>query len=354
MTSLSSSLLKWFKIHGRHDLPWQKNISPYRVWVSEIMLQQTQVKTVIPYYKRFIERFPQINDLSSANIDQVLYLWTGLGYYARARNLHKTARILTSQYDSQFPDTVEDLETLPGIGRSTAGAILALSLNKRAPILDGNVKRVLTRFYSIPGWPEQTKTKNQLWEIAEKNTPLKNFAQYTQAIMDLGATVCKRSKPDCCRCPLEHTCNAYTLNKVEDYPSKKPKKKPMPIKKICMYVFENEFGEVLLERRPPQGIWGSLYSFPEKREQKDDTTSSKTIKHLNSKSRSSEDFELKSLRHTFSHFHLDIQPTLLKVSKRELEIDDSARWVWYSLNNPSELGLAAPVKNLLSTLSARN
>ena len=301
-----------------------------------------------------MERFPQINDLSSANIDQVLYLWTGLGYYARARNLHKTARILTSQYDSQFPDTVEDLETLPGIGRSTAGAILALSLNKRAPILDGNVKRVLTRFYSIPGWPEQTKTKNQLWAIAEKNTPLKNFAQYTQAIMDLGATVCKRSKPDCCRCPLEHTCNAYTLNKVEDYPSKKPKKKPMPIKKICMYVFENEFGEVLLERRPPQGIWGSLYSFPEKRGQKDDTTSSKTIKHLNSKSRSSEDFELKSLRHTFSHFHLDIQPTLLKVSKRELEIDDSARWVWYSLNNPSELGLAAPVKNLLSTLSARN
>ena len=354
MTSLSSSLLKWFKIHGRHDLPWQKNLSPYRVWVSEIMLQQTQVKTVIPYYRRFIKRFPQINDLSSANIDQVLYLWTGLGYYARARNLHKTARILTSQYDSQFPDTVEDLETLPGIGRSTAGAILALSLNKRAPILDGNVKRVLTRFYSIPGWPEQTKTKNQLWAIAEKNTPLKNFAQYTQAIMDLGATVCKRSKPDCCRCPLEHTCNAFTLNKVEDYPSKKPKKKPMPIKKICMYVFENEFGEVLLERRPPQGIWGSLYSFPEKRGQKDDTTSSKTIKHLNSKSRSSEDFELKSLRHTFSHFHLDIQPTLLKVSKRELEIDDSARWVWYSLNNPSELGLAAPVKNLLSTLSARN
>ena len=318
------------------------------------MLQQTQVKTVIPYYRRFIKRFPQINDLSSANIDQVLYLWTGLGYYARARNLHKTARILTSQYDSQFPDTVEDLETLPGIGRSTAGAILALSLNKRAPILDGNVKRVLTRFYSIPGWPEQTKTKNQLWAIAEKNTPLKNFAQYTQAIMDLGATVCKRSKPDCCRCPLEHTCNAFTLNKVEDYPSKKPKKKPMPIKKICMYVFENEFGEVLLERRPPQGIWGSLYSFPEKRGQKDDTTSSKTFKHLNSKSRSSEDFELKSLRHTFSHFHLDIQPTLLKVSKRELEIDDSARWVWYSLNNPSELGLAAPVKNLLSTLSARN
>ena len=224
MPSLSSSLLKWFKIHGRHDLPWQKNLSPYRVWVSEIMLQQTQVKTVIPYYKRFMERFPQINDLSSANIDQVLYLWTGLGYYARARNLHKTARIITSQYDSQFPDTVEDLEKLPGIGRSTAGAILALSLNKRAPILDGNVKRVLTRFYSIPGWPEQTKTKNQLWAIAEKNTPRKNFAQYTQAIMDLGATGCKRSKPDCCRCPVEHTCNAYTLNKVEDYPSKKPNK----------------------------------------------------------------------------------------------------------------------------------
>ena len=353
MTKFSSNLLKWFKTNGRHNLPWQENISPYRVWVSEIMLQQTQVKTVIPYFKSFMERFPTVESLSSANIDQVLHLWTGLGYYARARNLHKTSIIVTTKFDGQFPNAVDELVSLPGIGRSTAGAILALSMNKRASILDGNVKRVLTRFFLVQGWPEQTKVKNQLWELADRTTPVKNFSQYTQAIMDLGATVCKRSNPECLRCPLNNECKAYTTNQVENYPSKKPKRL-IPTKKVCMYILENELGEILLEQRPSEGIWGALYSFPEKLPTigvKEYTESSK--KPCSKTARPSENY-LKTIKHSFSHFHLEIQPRLVKVAKNEFKINDSAHRVWYSLENPAALGLAAPVKKQLAELSARN
>ena len=352
MSNFSSSVLRWFKTHGRHNLPWQKNVSSYRVWVSEIMLQQTQVKTVVPYFERFMKRFPEVDDLSSATTDQVLHLWTGLGYYARARNLHKTARIITSEHDSLFPRTVDELLLLPGIGRSTAGAILALSMNERAPILDGNVKRVLARFYSIQGWPEQKKVKEQLWEIAEQNTPLKDFSQYTQAVMDLGATVCKRSNPDCLKCPLNSACSAYKHNEIRNYPGKKPKK-PIPVKKVRMYVFENELGEFLLEQRPPKGIWGSLYSFPEELELNKLKKNIETSNIVRLESASAEESNLQPIRHTFSHFQLEIQPKLLKVLKNEFVTNDSIHWVWYSFQNPVELGLAAPVKKLLSTLSAR-
>ena len=349
MTEFSSNLLKWFKTSGRHDLPWQKNVNPYRVWVSEIMLQQTQVKTVVPYFERFMERFPTIDSLSLASIDQVLHLWTGLGYYARARNLHKTSIIIASELDGQFPDTVDELVSLPGIGRSTAGAILALSMNKRASILDGNVKRVLTRFFLVQGWPEQTKVKNQLWEIADRNTPLRNFSQYTQAIMDLGATVCKRSSPECLCCPLKSECKAYNSNQIQNYPSKKPKRL-MPTKKVCMYIVKNELGEILLEQRPPEGIWGALYSFPEKL-----PTSRENEKPMSSKNHSSQltipsENCLSTIRHTFSHFHLEIQPKIVKVSKNEFTLDDSTHRVWYSLKSPPTLGLAAPVKKLLAEL----
>ena len=349
MTKFSSNLLKWFKTSGRHDLPWQKNVNPYRVWVSEIMLQQTQVKTVVPYFERFMERFPTIDSLSFASIDQVLHLWTGLGYYARARNLHKTSIIIASELDGQFPDTVDELVSLPGIGRSTAGAILALSMNKRASILDGNVKRVLARFFLVQGWPEQTKIKNQLWEIADRNTPLRNFSQYTQAIMDLGATVCKRSNPECLCCPLKSECKAYNSNQIQKYPTKKPKRL-MPTKKLCMYIVKNELGEILLEQRPPEGIWGALYSFPEKL-----PTSRENEKPMSSKNHCSQSAIpsencLSTIRHTFSHFHLEIQPKLIKVSKNEFKLDASTHRVWYSLEKPASLGLAAPVKKLLAEL----
>ena len=352
MSDFSSSLVRWFKTHGRHNLPWQKNVTPYRVWVSEIMLQQTQVKTVIPYFEKFMKRFPSVDDLSSASADQVLHLWTGMGYYARARNLHKTAKVIANEHDGLFPKTVDELVKLPGIGRSTAGAILALSMNKRAPILDGNVKRVLARFYSIEGWPEQAKVKNRLWDIAEQNTPLKSFSQYTQAVMDLGATVCKRSNPHCLECPLNSGCDAYKLNEIQNYPGKKPKK-PIPVKRVFMYILENEFGEILLEQRPPSGLWGSLYSFPEAIELKEFRKNLETGKKLRFKSTHAEESNLEPFRHSFSHFQLEIQPKLLKVLKNEFETNDSIPRVWYSFQNPVELGLAAPVKKLLSSLSAR-
>lgn len=204
----SAAVLDWFDQHGRTDLPWQAEKTPYHTWISEIMLQQTQVATVIPYYQRFVKRFPDVHSLAAAEIDQVLHLWTGLGYYARARNLHKTALIVSQTLEGQFPDTLEGLEQLPGIGRSTAGAILSIATGKRAAILDGNVKRVLARFYAIEGWPGQPAVTRTLWELAERNTPHQRVGDYTQAMMDLGATLCTRSKPGCLLCPLQQDCKA--------------------------------------------------------------------------------------------------------------------------------------------------
>ena len=339
MKDFPQKVLNWFHEHGRHDLPWQKNPTPYRVWLSEIMLQQTQVATVIPYYQRFMERFPTVEELAHADIDQVLHLWTGLGYYARARNLHKAAQVIVSEHKANFPKVVEELEQLPGVGRSTAGAIAALSMNVHAAILDGNVKRVLTRFHAIEGWPEQSKIKKELWQIAEAHTPKKEVAAYTQAIMDLGATVCTRSNPLCNRCPLKDECSALNSDKVSDYPGKKPKKK-LPVKSVAMYIFQNEQGEVYLEKRPPSGIWGSLYSFPE------NNGDAKTGFALTRKRKS-----LDPLRHTFSHYHLDIQPELVTVKKIANQMAESDRWVWYPLDHSVEVGLAAPVKKLLSALN---
>lgn len=320
-------------------MPWQKNPTPYRVWLSEIMLQQTQVATVIPYYQRFMERFPTVVELSDADIDQVLHLWTGLGYYARARNLHNAAQIVVSDFNGTFPNSVEELEQLPGIGRSTAGAIAALSMNIHAAILDGNVKRVLTRFHAVEGWPEQSKIKSELWNLAQAHTPKKDVAAYTQAIMDLGATVCTRSNPLCIKCPLKDHCKAFNTNTVSNYPGKKPKK-TLPVKSVAMYIFQNEEGEVYLEKRPPTGIWGSLYSFPE------NNGDAKNGFALTRKRKS-----LEPLRHTFSHYHLDIQPELVTVKKNTKQVAESDRWLWYPLDHSVEVGLAAPVKKLLTALN---
>lgn len=350
MNNFSDKVLTWFESHGRRDLPWQVNPNPYSVWISEIMLQQTQVATVIPYYQRFMDRFPTVSALAYADIDQVLHLWSGLGYYARARNLHKTSQLIVTEHNTKFPESVEALESLPGIGRSTAGAIAALSMNKHAVILDGNVKRVLTRFHALGGWPDETQTKNSLWKLAEKKTPKKNVASYTQAIMDLGATVCTRSNPKCTQCPLNNNCSAFISNTVNNFPERKPKK-ALPNKSIVMYIFRNELSEVLLEKRPPNGIWGSLYSLPEAITNKDNKIVGRKLpgiklqipaKHPNS--------YLKPLKHTFSHFRLTIRPELIEIVKDQCKVNDSNRWLWYPLDHSLEIGLAAPVEKLLHQL----
>lgn len=345
-----SQVLDWFDQHGRHDLPWQKNPEPYRVWVSEIMLQQTQVSTVIPYFQRFMDRFPGVEDLAAADTDQVLHLWTGLGYYARARNLHKAAQIVSRDYQGRFPGSVDELQALPGIGRSTAGAIAALAMNIQAPILDGNVKRVLTRYFAINGWPEKTAVKNQLWEIAEQLAPARRVAHYTQAMMDLGATVCLRSKPLCQQCPLAADCQAFKQQLTAEIPGKKPRK-TLPVKSTRMHIIRNKQGEVLLQKRPPQGIWGSLYSLPEGEmasKQPADALPA-GIELGQGKIR-----PLPALRHTFSHYHLDIEPMEHEAIARNHALADSDRWLWYPLDHSIEVGLAAPVKKLLGKLAGPN
>lgn len=348
-SKFSQQLLHWFDQHGRHDLPWQKEKTPYRVWVSEIMLQQTQVSTVIPYFERFMNRFATVEELAAAETDQVLHLWTGLGYYARARNLHKAAKAVVEKYDGAVPNTVEALSELDGIGLSTAGAIAALAMNVRAPILDGNVKRVLTRYHCIGGWPEQSAVKKELWSIAESLTPNERVADYTQAIMDLGATVCSRSKPNCTACPFQNECEAYRQNRIAEFPGKKAKRS-LRVKSTTMFILRNASGEVLLEKRPPTGIWGSLYSLPE-------TKSPNALPNLIGAGINVEPndggTELEQIRHTFSHYHLDISPVLVQARKLD-EVAESDRWLWYPLDHSLEVGLAAPVKKLLSKLANDN
>lgn len=340
----SRRVLKWFDEHGRKHLPWQQSITPYRVWLSEIMLQQTQVTTVIPYFERFVANFPDVQSLAHAPIDQVLHLWTGLGYYARARNLHQCAKRVVKDYGGEFPSSVETLSELPGIGRSTAGAISSIAFKQSAAILDGNVKRVLARHFAIGGWPGNLSVANQLWKVAEELTPKTRTDAYTQAMMDLGATLCSRSKPRCESCPLMETCLAYATGKVKEFPGKKPKK-DLPEKAVQMVILRNQEGNFLLQQRPPQGIWGGLWSFPEI-----DTTQDV---RLYVKSNWSTPIELERwdrVRHTFSHFHLDITPVLVQLDKLPKSIGEKAIH-WYNPLQPDALGLAAPVKKLLEKLA---
>lgn len=309
------------------------------------MLQQTQVSTVIPYFARFMDRFPAIEDLAAAQTDQVLHLWTGLGYYARARNLHKASKAILQTHGGSFPDTVEGLMELDGIGQSTAGAIAAISMGVRAPILDGNVKRVLARYHSIPGWPEQSAVKKQLWEIAESLTPHKRVDDYTQAIMDLGATVCTRSKPSCQDCPFQPDCEAHQQGRTTEFPGKKAKK-ALPIKSVAMFILQNAAGEVLLEKRPATGIWGSLYSLPESPVP---SSAPKFVGAAIDSDITNTGEVLETIRHSFSHYHLDITPVRIPATKLD-EIAETDRWLWYPLDHSLEVGLAAPVKKLLSKL----
>lgn len=335
MSPFASNILDWYQLHGRKDLPWQQDISPYRVWVSEIMLQQTQVNTVTPYFQRFVESFPTITALAEASEDVVLHHWSGLGYYSRARNLHKTAKIVLDEFDAQLPADVEALQSLPGIGRSTAGAILATAFEIPTPILDGNVKRVLARHDGISGWPGKSIVANALWASSTKYTPDTHSRAYTQAIMDMGATVCTRSKPDCGNCPVANTCVALKQEQIELYPGKKPKKE-LPVRQTEMLILVNDRQQVLLEKRPPTGIWGSLWSLPE-------------LEHFNYEVDKAVAETWPVLRHTFSHFHLDITPIVI-AGELDDRLMDNEGLLWYNIDQPQELGLAAPVSKLLDQL----
>lgn len=335
--NFQNAVLEWFDDNGRKDLPWQQNITPYRVWISEIMLQQTQVNTVIPYFERFMASFPTIEDLANAHEDLVLQHWTGLGYYARARNLHKAAKQIWENHQGEFPKSVEKLTEIPGIGRSTAGAIAAISMGIRAPILDGNVKRVLARYHRIQGWPGHSATLKQLWSASEHYTPRYRVADYTQAMMDLGATVCTRSKPDCQHCPLNQSCEGLATGDALKYPEPKPKKQ-IPTKTTHMLLIENPNGSLLMEKRPPSGIWGGLWSFLE------ETPESLAAKHQ------LDIGEIESwppIKHTFSHFHLMITPVHIRLNKEPNSIMESNQQIWYNPQQPADFGVAAPVKKLL-------
>jgi A/G-specific adenine glycosylase len=310
------------------------------------MLQQTQVNTVIPYYQRFVERFPEVNELANADPDEVLHLWSGLGYYARARNLHRSAKIIRDDYHGLLPTNIEQLTALPGIGRSTAGAILALSAGQRHAILDGNVKRVLTRFQAITGWPGNNRVTKLLWKMAECYTPTERVADYTQAMMDLGAMICTRSRPSCGLCPLAVGCRAHALGKETGFPQPKPQKQ-RPVKTTRMIMARRADGTILLEQRPPTGVWGGLWGFPEC--PADNDLEHWCRQHLGLKIIERQDWSV--LRHSFSHFHLDITPIRLMVEPVTDMIMEARRFVWYNIENPDERGLAAPMQRLLSILA---
>ncbi len=334
-------VLSWYHEKGRKHLPWQQNRTPYRVWVSEIMLQQTQVATVIPYYDRFMEKFPDVVSLADAPQDEVLHLWTGLGYYARARNLHKAAQVVRDNFDGQFPADFVHVFGLPGIGRSTAGAVLSLSLGQHHAILDGNVKRVLTRHQTIEGWTGTKAVENQLWSLAEEHTPEQGSREFNQAMMDIGATLCTRSKPKCDDCPVEADCKGLASNRQTEFPTPKAKKK-VPVRTTRMLIIKNG-DQIYLEQRPPAGIWGSLWCFPEVQDNEEQTKALNRLGIQNYKAR-----ELTPFRHTFSHFHFDISPTLIEInqSNRNL-IMEANNSLWYKLLQPQSIGLAAATKKLL-------
>lgn len=339
-------LLNWFDQHGRKDLPWQTKKSPYRVWVSEIMLQQTQVSAVIGYYQNFMARFPDLETLAAADTDSVLQHWAGLGYYARARNLHKCARIIASEFGGVFPDTLEQLVELPGIGRSTAGAILSIAFQQPAPILDGNVRRVLCRLYAVDSWPGKPATEKALWQLAGQLTPEQRVDEYTQAIMDLGATLCSRSRPQCHRCPFQSDCLSFKRDLQTSIPVPKPRK-TIPTKAVWVARIENPDGALLLEKRPEKGIWGGLYSLPEFDPEMDkEGVVEAASRKFGITSGAVE--SLPEFQHIFSHYKLRIQPLAIKLGKNEFSVSEASHFEWYMPQEVSRLGLPAPIKKFLS------
>jgi len=341
----AARLLEWFDHDGRKDLPWQRDPTPYRVWISEIMLQQTQVATVIPYFEAFTHRFPDVASLAAAPLDEVLHLWSGLGYYARARHLHRAARTIVARHGGAFPRTLEEVMSLPGIGRSTAGAILALSQRQRHAILDGNVKRVLTRQFGIDGYPGDPGIEQRLWSLAEACTPVERVAEYTQAIMDLGATVCTRAKPACLLCPVATGCVARREGRQTQLPSPRPRTR-RPQRELWVVIAVRQGGDLLLERRPPHGIWGGLWGLPEF------PTREHAVQWSHERLTGASSAELaEPLRHAFSHFELEMKPLIVRCADGGLGLRDDDRYLWYDTRDPPRLGLPKPVATLINVVS---
>jgi A/G-specific adenine glycosylase len=343
MQDFSSRLIAWQKIHGRHGLPWQNTRNPYAIWVSEIMLQQTQVMAVTSYYQRFMQRFPDISSLAAAEQEEVLQHWSGLGYYSRARNLHNAAQVIVDEYGGNFPQDFETILSLPGIGRSTAAAVASFAFDQCQAILDGNVKRVFARHFLVEGWPGLPKVEKQLWLLAEDLLPATDMAAYTQGLMDLGATLCTRSRPRCSECPLKQTCGAYAANRVGQLPVFKPRK-ATPQKHTTMLILRRG-NEVMLEKRPPSGIWGGLWSLPEVEPDIRPVDAAQQRYGVHAEALP----VLPSLSHAFTHFKLDIKPqpmTVLRIAPQARE----AGLVWLELDDAIGAALPAPVRKILQSL----
>ena len=344
MKEFSDSLISWQKKEGRNDLPWQININPYKVWVSEIMLQQTQVKTVIPYFNKFIKSFPNVKALSKASEDKVLSLWSGLGYYSRARNLHKSSSIIVKKFNGDLPSNLEDLESLPGVGRSTAGAILSIGFGLPSAILDANVERVLSRFFAFNENINKFASQKKLWNLSESLVPSSNSAKYTQAIMDLGATVCKKNNPSCNVCPVAKMCLALEQEKVNELPLKAiPKKKVL--KSVYWLVLEDKEKRLFLEKRHQDAVWKGLWSFKEFSNASD----LKKFCELNigkgefSKIRSLE------LKHSFSHYNLDVKSIYIRSDKTmKNKVNESS---WFNKKDLIKVGIPRPTKRIIEMIN---
>lgn len=338
-THFTTELLAWFTEHGRRHLPWQRELTPYRVWVSEVMLQQTQVATVIPYYARFMAQYPDVRALAAATIDEVLHLWTGLGYYARGRNLHRAAQRIEQEYSGAFPTTLAEMQSLPGIGRSTAGAILAISMSQRHPILDGNVKRVLTRYFGVSGFPGESAIERKLWTLADACTPEQQVGNYTQAIMDLGATLCVRSRPLCPACPVAAGCVARQTGQQQELPTRRPRKE-RPLRESYATILIRDDGAVLLEKRPATGLWGGLWAFPQFEQR---LLASQWLQQQGVDAASLQE----PYRHAFTHFDLILHPLVARVDVAGSAVRDGDAYLWYDAQQPSKIGLTKPVVDLI-------
>lgn len=343
--TFAARLLRWFAQHGRHGLPWQQPREAYRVWISEVMLQQTQVSTVIPYFERFMAHFPDAATLAAAPIDEVLRHWAGLGYYARARNLHRAAQLVVEQHDGEFPRDFEAVSALPGIGRSTAGAILAQACGQRHAILDGNVRRVLARHGGIEGWPGQPRVQAQMWRLAEARLPTTRLADYTQAIMDLGNVICRARAPLCAACPVAVDCVARREDRVQTLPSPKPRRaRPKRVAQVLLLT--DVAGRVLIERRPPAGIWGGLWCPPLSEAGESWVDAAQRLGHL-----ALDGILLDPIHHAFTHFDLELVPVRLRAHPWTSAVREPDGRAWIKLDRPQDWpGLPAPIRKLLERL----